>query len=116
MREEAITKIREETEGGESLQTLKRVIQQGWPQDKANVPSLAAPYYHFRDELAVTDGLIFRGERFVIHGTMRSEIKKNMHPGHTGIDGCLSRRARESVYWPGMTSEIKEWIKTCETC
>ena len=115
MREESISKIRDETERDESLQTLKRVIQQGWPHDKANVPYLAAPYYYFIDELAVTDGLIFRGERLVIPGTMRSEIKKNMHLGHTGIEGCL-RRARESLYWPGMTSEIKEWIKTCETC
>ena len=82
MREESITKIRDETERDESLQTVKKVIQQGWPHDKANVPYLAAPYYHFRDELAVTDGLIFRGERLVIPGTMRSEIKKNMH--HAG--------------------------------
>ena len=50
MREESITKIRDKTERDESLQTLmKRVIQQGWPHDKAKVPSLAAPYYHFRD-------------------------------------------------------------------
>ena len=43
MREESITNVCNETEQGESLQALKRVIQQGWPQDKANVPSLAAP-------------------------------------------------------------------------
>ncbi len=55
-----------------------------------------------------------RGERLAIPGTLRPEIKKNMHLEHTGIEGCL-RRARKSVYWPGMTSEIKEWIKTCET-
>ena len=82
MREESITKIRDETERDESPQTGKRVIQQGWPQDKANVPYLAAPYYHSRDALAVTDGLIFRSERLVIPGTMRPEIKKSMH--HAG--------------------------------
>ena len=43
MREESITEIRDETERDESLQTLKMVIQQAWPQDKANIPSLAAP-------------------------------------------------------------------------
>ena len=51
--------------------------------------------FKFRDELAVTDGLIFRGERLVIPSTMRSEL--NMHMVHTGIEGCL-RRARLSVY------------------
>ena len=78
MREKSITNIRHETDRDESLQPLKRAIQLSWPQDKASVPSLAAPYYHFRYELAVIDGLIFRGERLVIPGTMMSEIKKNI--------------------------------------
>jgi hypothetical protein len=46
---------------------------------------------------------------------MRASIKKEIHTAHSGIDGCL-RRARECVYWPGITAEIKEWISTCETC
>ena len=43
IREESITNIGDETERDESLHTLKRVIQQCWPQDNATVPSLAAP-------------------------------------------------------------------------
>ena len=39
---------------------------------------------------------------------------KDVHLGHTGIEGCL-RRARKSVYWPGMNNDIKELIQTCET-
>ena len=79
------------------------------------MPPPAVPYYNFRDELAVADGLVFRGERLVIPRTMRSQIKMDIHLGHVGIEGCL-RRARESVYWPGMNGEIKEYIQTCETC
>ncbi|KAK3713862.1 hypothetical protein QZH41_010915, partial [Actinostola sp. cb2023] len=56
-----------------------------------------------------------QGDRLVIPKSMRKSIKKELHSSHSGIDGCL-RRARESVYWPGMSSEIKEWISTCETC
>ena len=93
---------------------LKAVIQHGWP-NKSNVPPPAVTYYNFRDELAVADGLVFRGERLVIPYTMRSQIKKDIHLGHVGIEGCL-RRARESVYWPGMNGKIKEYIQTCETC
>ncbi|KAK3750477.1 hypothetical protein QZH41_018118 [Actinostola sp. cb2023] len=59
--------------------------------------------------------LVFKGDRLVIPKSMRKSIKKELHSSHSGIDGCL-RRARESVYWPGMSSEIKEWISTCETC
>jgi len=46
---------------------------------------------------------------------MRTEIKRDIHIGHTGVEGCL-RRARESVFWPGMNAEIKGWIQTCEAC
>ena len=73
------------------------------------------PYFPMRDELAITDGLIFKGERLVVPKSLRSEIKDNIHLGHSGIEGCL-RRARECVYWPGMNAEIKNWILSCETC
>ena len=114
MREDVIHNIRTATSEDTTLLELKSVIQHGWPA-RENVPLLAVPYFNFRDELAVADGLIFRGERLVIPQTERSRIKKDIHIGHVGIEGCL-RRARESVYWPGMNAEIKEWIQTCETC
>ena len=42
-------------------------------------------------------------------------IKSKLHSSHMGIDACL-RRARESVFWPGFSAEIKQMIETCETC
>jgi hypothetical protein len=114
MREERIEQIRLATENDPTLESLKATIQHGWP-DKKDTPPLVMPYYTIKDELAVTDGLVFRGERLVVPENMRSEIKKDIHMGHTGIEGCL-RRARELVYWPGMNSEIKSWIQMCDTC
>ena len=64
MRDDVIQDIRDSTEQDSTLQVVKSVIQQGWPH-KCDVPHPAMPYYHFRDELAVTDGLLFRGERLV---------------------------------------------------
>ena len=51
----------------------------------------------------------------MIPRSMRSEIKKDIHSGHQGVESCL-RRAREHVFWPGMNKELKEWIQTCGTC
>lgn len=42
-------------------------------------------------------------------------MKKDIHASHAGVESCL-RRARESVYWPGMNAEIKHWISNCEPC
>ena len=42
---------------------LKKVILEGWPEAKHKISSLIKPYYSVRDESAVQNGLIFRGER-----------------------------------------------------
>ena len=31
------------------------------------------------------------------------------------MNGCLNR-AREGLYWPGMTADIKNYMSTCEAC
>ena len=112
---ESIEEMRHHTNHDPALQQLKQTILQGWPKDKSQLPPLVTPYFSIHDELAVTDGLIFRGERLVVPTEMRSQIKRDIHAGHQGIDTCL-RRAREHVFWPGMSKEIKEWVQTCEAC
>ena len=37
------------------------------------------------------------------------------HVTHIGIEGCI-RRARETLYWPRMTTKIKEYISRCDIC
>ena len=68
-----------------------------------------------RDELTVQNGLIFRGQRIVVPRRLRSEMKKRIHSSHLGAESCL-RRARESLFWPEMSAEIKEMVASCETC
>ena len=34
---------------------------------------------------------------------------------HIGIDGCIWR-ARECMYWPRMSTELREFISKCEVC
>ena len=115
IRDERLQRIREETETDETLQMLKRIIIQGWPSERDAVHELLTPYYSYRDELAVQDGLIFKGERVIIPINLRKEMKEKIHSSHLGIEGCL-RRARESLFWPGMSSEIKQFIATCDVC
>ena len=67
---------------------------------------------HYRDELAVQDGLILKGERLVIPLRMRDEVKQKLHQSHRGIQSFL-RRGREVVYWPKMGKEIKDFISNC---
>ena len=40
---------------------------EGWPEYHGDVPEMVQPYFNYRDELVVFDGLIFKGERLLIH-------------------------------------------------
>ena len=115
IKSDRLDEIRVATERDESLSCLKSTIMKGWPPNKDAVPISLTPYFSYRDELTVQDGVILRGERVVIPAAMRPDIKVKLHAGHMGIKSCL-RRARELVFWPGMSSEIRQYIESCDTC
>ncbi|XP_064647478.1 uncharacterized protein K02A2.6-like [Lineus longissimus] len=97
------------------LPELMDMISKGWPNDKDTVPDALSTYYHCRDELAIQEGLLLRGNRVVIPTSMRAELKDQLHAGHLGINSCLCR-ARELINWPRMSAEIRQYIEACETC
>ena len=97
------------------LQLLKEVTLTGFPADKKKPSCFADPYYSYRDELSVYDGLIFRGERLVISHALRYQTMKQVHSSHIGINGCL-RRTYECLFWPRVSAEIKEYVIQCEIC
>ena len=112
--EEKHDEILKHTSEDEVLQLLKVVILTGCPAKKKVLPAVLNPYYSYRDELSVCDGLIFRGERLVISKALRYQtMKQLLHSSHIGINGSL-RRARECLFWPRMNAEIKEYISECE--
>lgn len=107
--------IRKHTEQDETLQEVTQITLSGWPEQKSDVPSAAASYFNVRDELSVQNGVVFCGERAVVPKSLRKDMLQRIHASHLGIEGCL-RRARECLYWPGMNSEVKDFIQQCEVC
>nr|XP_022904876.1 uncharacterized protein K02A2.6-like [Onthophagus taurus] len=45
----------------------------------------------------------------------RQEVLKKLHKAHFGITKT-KLRARQIVYWPGMSQEIEDYIKKCKVC
>ena len=107
--------IQHETKQDATMQELEAIIKNGWPDNQNKVPENLRDYYSFCDELGLQNGLIFKGERLVVPGGAKDYIRSRVHSSHIGIQGCL-RRARESVYWPGMNSDLEEFISKCPTC
>ena len=107
--------VQAHTAKDDTLQVLTRVILEGWPEDKTAIPAAAMPYFSVRDELSVQNGIILRGERALIPKSLRHDMLRRIHMSHMGVEGCL-RRARECVYWPAMSSEVKDFILKCDIC
>ena len=68
--EPQLREIQEATQCDPTLQALKKVILDGWPDLKDNLPSKLHPYFSFRYELAAQDGIIFKGLRCIIPATL----------------------------------------------
>ena len=45
----------------------------------------------------------------------RSILKERIHSSYLGIVGCL-RRAKECLFWPNMTGDIRDNISACYVC
>lgn len=80
-----------------TLLALKHTVLKGWPEQKTDLPSSVCEYWNVRDEISVHEGLLFRGSRVIVPKTLRSDMIKQIHSGHFGIEACV-RRARDILY------------------
>ena len=72
--------------------------------------------YGVRDQLSVANGVLMYASRLVIPHQMRYQILSRLHDdGHFGISKCRDR-AKSSVWWPDMNSDLKEYLMCCQFC
>ncbi|KAM7303493.1 uncharacterized protein ISCGN_013449 [Ixodes scapularis] len=56
-----------------------------------------------------------RSEQIVIPKTWRNRLLVQIHAGYLGINICL-KRACKTVYWLGLTTNIKCYVERCAAC
>jgi hypothetical protein len=113
---EKVLELREETSRDAELGPLRDLIIVGWPEHQKDVPKLLRPYWSYRDELAVEDGVIVKGsQQVMIPRSMQPAILEAIHAGHQGRDKCRMR-AKSSVFWNGITNDIEQLVAACSIC
>ncbi|UYV63198.1 K02A2.6-like [Cordylochernes scorpioides] len=112
--DEMLTKIFEAQQEDTTLKAVVNYLEQGWP-DKKKMSQALLSYWHVKDELGVQNGLLMRSCRLVIPASMKLEILDKLHAGHFGITKTRLR-ARETVWWPGISKEIAETVRKCSVC
>ena len=73
------------------------------------------PYFNYREELTVVDGLVLKGQHFVIPSKLSQSCLARLHIAHMGVNKTLYQ-TRQSVYWPDLTKDINEIVLACPAC
>ena len=116
--EEAVLK---ESQQDPTYQLLvAKVLAGDWNSNKGQEIACLRPFYNVRDRLAVSRGLVTyvyeEGHvRLVIPEGLRRQVAASLHASHQGLDSML-RRARQSVYWPGLEGDLQHHRSSCDTC
>ena len=97
-----------------TCQRILEYLQAGWPI-KHQVPADVKHYLPISTELSLQEGLLMRDSRIVIPKSLREGILQKIHSGHQGITKCQTR-AKQSVWWPGISKGIEALVENCPTC
>lgn len=111
----SLGEIKRATAEDQVLQRLRNIIKSGWPAKCSAVSADIKPYWHLRDELIEAEDLLFAGDRIIIPVHLRPQIINLIHESHLGCDKNKSR-ARNIVYWPGISKDITEVVDKCAIC
>jgi hypothetical protein len=111
---ETITRITNAAKDDDYVRLMNQITA-GWPESPDKLESELQAYFTFADELSVSGGLAYKGHRLIVPRPVRTDILERLHSAHTGVNACI-RRARETVFWPGITADIKRLTEACHIC
>lgn len=107
--------IRQLSKKDSTLQEVYQLVKSG--QWTKSIPKNTAlrDYFHRRENIYITQGVLMFGERIIVPSNLRSRVLRMLHRAHPGIVR-MKKLARSFVYWPSIDSEIEKLVKSCDAC
>ena len=111
MPEQRLDEIHQVTSFDASLQSVMKLVLEGWPADKHETPVRAVPYFDVHDCLSAVDGILLKGEAVVIPMALRPSIKKWLYSAHLGRDSvlCWARGTTSVLAQHGQWHQANSW-------
>jgi hypothetical protein len=100
----ALTDLATAAKEDPEYQQLIQYVATGFPS-KSSLPPELQPYFKLQDDLSVDEGLVLYKTRICIPKSQRRDVLKRLHASHQGVERT-KRRARQTVFWPGITADI----------
>lgn len=99
----------------EDYQKLLKAVTNGFPNQRTDAHPYVQQFWGIRNELTASDGLVLFECRLVIPAAGRRDVLQKLHASHQGVERT-KRRARQSVYWPAINSDIANTVGACPAC
>ena len=77
-------------------------------QTRRNYPEMSM-------NIGATEIKLFQAQKLIVLQSMRKEMLALIHQSHQGIVKC-KQRARDILFWPGMSSQIEDKVSKCSVC
>ena len=105
----SMTELQQASSQDHHLQKLKHFIITGWPDSKYEMSTELKPYWSYRDELVVIDGMILKGRCIIIPNSLRQQVLNQLHTNHMGIEK-MKLLAHKCVYWHSINAVIEKTL------
>ena len=107
--------IKDAVQVDETMQLLSSQVTDGFPPEKKLLREELRMFWQFREHLSQVDSVPLYKDRVVVPMQLRPAVLDVLHSAHQGVTGMLLR-ADNSVWWPGITAQVKEKRQKCLTC
>ena len=82
----SVTDLQQALSQDSHIQKLKHFIITGWPNSKDEISEELKPYWSYRDELAVINGIVLKGRHIIIPNSLKQQVLDQLHMNHMGIE------------------------------
>ena len=107
-------RLQHETNKDADMQSLIEAINEGFPDTSRTSPSTSC-FWQYRDRLYIAEGVVIYEDRVVVPASLRNVVLNALHAAHQGVSS-MGARARETVFWPGMSEDIERIRQACQQC
>ena len=103
------------TSADTTLSAVADIIQRGWPTNRTQCTEVALPFWNYRDELGIQNGVLLKGTRIIIPKSLQHTFLQQLHAAHQGIEKS-KLLARIAIFWVGINKDIENLVGQCFTC